>query len=147
LSIELKIKINLKDNSRRLGVMKYNIKPIKNEADYKETLRIIDEILDNNPEEGSDLYFTLDALSTLVEKYEVTHYPIPEPDPIEYIKFIMEQRGLKQKDLEQYIGPKSRVSEIMNRKRYFTLEQIYKLSRGLGVPVDLFVNSKMLNMG
>ncbi len=127
--------------------MKYEIKPIKNEVDYEEALRIIDETLDNNPEEGTDLYFTLDALSTLVEKYEAKHYPIPEPDPIEYIKFIMEQRGLKQKDLEQYIGPKSRVSEIMNRKRYFTLEQIYRLSRGLGIPVELFVNSKMLNIG
>lgn len=126
--------------------MDYVLKPIRNEADYKEALRIIDEILDQNPEEGTDLYFTLDAFSTLVEKYEAKNYPLPEPDPIEYIKFVMEQRGLKQKDLEKYIGPKSRVSEIMNRKRYFTLDQIYRLSKGLGLPVDLFINDKMISV-
>lgn len=73
--------------------MDYQIKPIKNEKDYENVLKIIDQILDENPQENSDLYYVLDAISTLIEMYESKHYPVPEPDPIEYIKFIMEQRG------------------------------------------------------
>ncbi|CAN5158689.1 DNA-binding protein [soil metagenome] len=126
--------------------MELVITPIASEKDYKNAIKTINEILDKNPEPGSEQEIVLDALSTLVEKYEQKYYPIPDPDPIEYIKFIMDQRGLKQKDLEQYIGPKTRVSEILNRKRYFTLEQIYKLSKGLGIPLAFFINAKVLNI-
>lgn len=120
--------------------MEIIIKPIISEQDYQHTLEMIDYLLDQNPQEGTEQYYQLDALSTLVEKYEAVHYPIPEPDPIEYLKFVMEQRGLKQKDLEKFIGPKSRVSEILNRKRYFTLEQVYKLWKGLGIPLELLIS-------
>lgn len=119
--------------------MKVNIKPIVSEADYKNALETIDKLLELNPSEGSNEYYILDTISTLVEKYEAKQYPLPDPDPIAYLKFIMEQRGLKQKDLEKFIGPKSRVSEILNRKRYFSLEQVYNLWKGLNIPLEVLV--------
>jgi HTH-type transcriptional regulator/antitoxin HigA len=119
--------------------MEIVIKPIVSEKDYQQTLEIIDSLLDKNPSENSYEFHVLDTLTTLVQKYEAVHYPVPDPDPIEYLKFVMEQRGLKPKDLVEYIGPKSRVSEILNRKRYFTLDQVYNLWKGLNIPLDVLV--------
>ncbi|WP_221389994.1 type II toxin-antitoxin system HigA family antitoxin [Dyadobacter sp. NIV53] len=120
------------------------ITPIKTESDYQNSLRRIDELLSANPEPYSELDDELDVISTLVHAYEQTHYTIPYPDPIDAIKYIMEEKGWKNKDLEPFIGPKSRVSEILNRKRYFTLQQIHNLHKHLGLPLEMFINEKVL---
>ena len=78
-------------------------------------------------------------LSILIEKYEETHYPIEMPDPIEAIKFKMEQMGMKQKDLAEIVGFTSRVSEILNRKRKLTLSMIRKLNTALHIPTEILV--------
>lgn len=122
------------------------IKPIKTEADYKAALVEIDRLLDLNPEPGSELDDRLEVITTLVHAYEQVHHPIAEPDPIEALKYIMEVKGLKNKDLEPYIGPKSRVSEILNRKRYFTLQQINNLHKAFQLPLEIFINEKAMNL-
>lgn len=120
------------------------VTPIRTEQDYQNALRRIDELLAMNPEPYSELDDELDVISTLVHAYEQAHYAIPYPDPIDAIKYLMEENGWKNKDLEQFIGPKSRVSEILSRKRYFTLQQIHNLHRHLGLPLEVFINEKAL---
>jgi HTH-type transcriptional regulator/antitoxin HigA len=120
------------------------VTPIKTETDYQNALRRIDELLGVNPEPYSELDDELDVISTLVHAYEQAHDPIPYPDPIDAIKYLMQENGWKNKDLEQYIGPKSRVSEILNRKRYFNLQQIHNLHRHLGLPLEMFINEKVM---
>ncbi|WP_439558073.1 helix-turn-helix domain-containing protein, partial [Dyadobacter sp.] len=113
------------------------------ESEYLNALQRIDELLALNPAPYSELDDELDIISTLVHAYEQMHDPIPYPDPIDAIKYLMEENGWKSKDLEQFIGPKSRVSEILNRKRYFTLQQIHNLHKHLGLPLEVFINDKM----
>ena len=120
------------------------VTPIRTELDYQNALRRIDELLGMNPEPYSELDDELDVISTLVHAYEQEHHPIPYPDPIDAIRYLMEENGWKNKDLEQFIGPKSRVSEILNRKRYFTLQQIHSLHKHLGLPLEVFINEKAL---
>lgn len=120
------------------------ISPIRTEQDYQAAIKRLDNLLDMNPEAGSGLDDELQVLTTLVQAYEQQHYAIDLPDPIDAIKYIMEENGWKNKDLEQFIGPKSRVSEILNRKRYFTLQQIYNLHKHLGLPLEIFINEKVL---
>lgn len=115
-----------------------SIKPIKTEADYEATLARVESLwgaLPNTPE-GDEL----EVLFVLVEAYETKHYPIAPPDPIEAIKFEMENRGLKRKDLEPYIGSRGRVSEVLNRKRRLSLEMICNLYKGLGIPLKSLVS-------
>src|SRR5581483_6193511 len=102
-----------------------NIKPIKTEKDYQKALKRLEIIFDARPgtKEGDEL----EILSVLIEKYEDKHYHIDAPDPIEAIKFRMEQMGYKQKDLAKIIGYKGRVSEILSRKRKLSLEMIRSL--------------------
>lgn len=119
------------------------VTPIKTALDYQNALKRIDELLILNPTPYSELDDELDVISTLVHAYEQTHSDIPYPDPIDAIKYLMEENGWKNKDLEQFIGPKSRVSEILNRKRYFTLQQIHNLHKHLGLPLEIFINEKM----
>lgn len=97
-----------------------DIKPIKTAKDYKQALVRLEQIFDARPstKEGDEL----EILALLIEKYEDERYPIETPDPIEAIKFRMEQMGYKQRDLENIIGYKGRVSEVLNRKRKLTLE-------------------------
>lgn len=120
------------------------ITPIRTESDYQQAMQRIDELLNLNPEPYSALDDELDVISTLVHAYEQAHHAIPYPDPIEAIKYLMEENGWKNKDLEPFIGPKSRVSEILNRKRYFTLQQIHNLHKHLGLPLEVFINEKAL---
>ncbi len=114
-----------------------NIKPIKNENDYQEALRRLELIFDakRGTIEGDEL----EILSILIDRYENEHFPIGMPDPIEAIKFRMEQMGMKQKDLAEALGFKSRVSEILNKKRKLTLDMIRKLSTTLNIPTDVLV--------
>ncbi len=75
----------------------------------------------------------------LVEVYEKQHYPIEAPDPIDFLNYVMETRGLARKDLEPYIGPRGRVSDILNRVRPLTLDMIRRLSAGLGLPAAVLI--------
>ena len=114
-----------------------DIRPIKTEADNELTLAEIERLFEANPDtpEGD----RLEVLVTLVEAYEDQHYSIPLPDPIEAIKYYMESRGLKRRDLEPYIGTRARVSEILNRKRPLTLTMIRKLHTGLGISAGVLI--------
>ncbi len=114
-----------------------NIYPIKTEKDYDKALERLEQIFD--AKQGTKKGDELEILSILIEKYEDEHYPIDLPDPIEAIKFRMEQLGLKQNDLAEIIGFKSRVSEILNRKRKLTLDMIRKLSEYLSIPTNVLV--------
>ncbi len=116
-----------------------NIKPIKTEQDYEQALSRLEVIFDaeiNTPESDE-----LEVLSILIEKYENEHFPIGLPDPIEAIKFRMEQMGYNQKDLAKMVGLKSRASEILNRKRKLSLEMIRLLHEGLKIPTEVLVQA------
>ena len=114
-----------------------NIKPVKTAKDYKQALVRLEQIFDAKPgtKEGDEL----EILAILIEKYEDKKYPIDAPDPIEAIKFRMEQLGYKQKDLENIIGYKGRVSEILNKKRKLTLEMIRKIHDALQISTEVLV--------
>ncbi|MGK5094269.1 hypothetical protein WDW89_19920 [Deltaproteobacteria bacterium TL4] len=113
------------------------IEPIKTEADYDKTLARIEKLMDAEADtpEGDEL----DVLVTLVEAYEKKHSPIASPDPVEAIKFRMEQLGLRQKDLEPFMGSSGRVSEILNRKRELTLSMIRILHAELNIPLESLI--------
>lgn len=115
--------------------MEYKV--IKNEKEYQKALNRLEKIFDakKGTKEGDEL----ELLALLIDKYEQEKYPIDLPDPIDAIKFRMEQLGYKQKDLALAIGLKSRVSEILNRKRKLTLDMIRKLSEVLSIPTDVLV--------
>ena len=114
-----------------------DIKPIKTEADYETALKDIDQLWKAEP--GTPEGDKLDLLITLVEVWEEKHYPIDPPDPIEAIKFRMEQQGLSRKDMEVFLGSRQRVSDVLNHKRGLSLNMIRKLHRGLGIPVDVLI--------
>ena len=116
-----------------------SIKPIKTEKDYQQALKRLEKIFDSRSgtKEGDEL----EILSMLIEKYEETKYPIDTPDPIEAIKFRMEQMNFNNKDLEKIIGSKSRVSEILNKKRKLTLDMIRKLNEALNIPTEVLVRN------
>jgi len=119
-----------------------NIKPIKNEQDYLDVLGTIESLMDAKP--NTPQMDELEVLTTLVEAYETQHYVIDAPDPIEAIKFRMEQEGLKQKDLIDIVGSKSRVSEVLNKKRKLTIEMIRNLHKQLHIPIEsLFLDYKI----
>ncbi len=114
-----------------------NIKPIRNKKDYQQALDRLELIFD--AKKGTEKGDELEILSILLYKYESENFPIGMPDPIEAIKFRMEQMGMKQKDLAEVVGFKSRVSEILNKKRKLTLEMIRKISSSLHIPTDVLV--------
>ena len=113
------------------------IKPIRTEADYNAALKEIDSLMmaEPNTPDGEKL----DVLVTLVEAYEAKHYPLDLPDPVEAIKFEMEQKGLTVKDLEPMIGKSNRVYEVLNYKRSLTLKMIWKLNQELGIPAESLI--------
>ena len=130
----------LTENMIRLMQIKYrimNIHPIKTENDYEKALERLEQIFDakKGTKEGDEL----EILSILIEKYEDELYPIDLPDPIEAIKFRMEQLGMKQNDLTEVIGFKSRVSEILNKKRKLTLDMIRRLNEYLSIPTNVLI--------
>ena len=114
-----------------------DVKPIKSDQDHSAALARIDALMDAGPDtrEGDEL----DVLVTLVEAYEHKHFPIGSPDPIEAIKFRMDQEGLGRKDLERYIGGRSRVSEVLSGKRPLSLSMIRRLHTGLGIPAEVLI--------
>ena len=112
-------------------------KPIKSEPEYDEALLALNELFDAEP--GTSKGDDLEILALIIEDYEKKNYPIPPPDPIEAIKFRMEQMKLKQKDLAKILGHKSRASEILNRKRKLTLKMIRKISKELNISTEVLV--------
>ncbi len=114
-----------------------DIRPIKTDADYQTALKEIESLFDaasDTPEADR-----LEVLTTLVEAYEDRKYNIPLPDPIEAIIYHMESRGLSRRDLEPYLGNRSRVSEILRRKRPLSIEMIRKLHAGLGISAGVLI--------
>lgn len=113
------------------------IKPIKTQRDYKAALRAIEPLMTakRNTPEGDKL----DVLVTLVEAYEARRFPLDLPDPVEAIKFVMEQRELTVKDLVPYIGQPNRVYEVLNHKRPLTMTMVWKLHKGLGIPAESLI--------
>ncbi len=116
-----------------------DIRPVHTETDYKAALREISALMELDPELGTPEGDRLDILTTLVQAYEVRHVKIDAPDPVEAIKFRMEQSGLTIKDLEPIIGKSNRVYEILNRKRPLTLAMIRRLNRQLGIPAQVLI--------
>ena len=115
--------------------MKLN--PIRSDLDLERALERIDELWGAKP--GTAKGDELDVLMLLVEKYEEEHVAIPDSDPIEAIKFLMEQNELSRIDLEPYIGARGRVSEVLNRKRNLTLPMIKRLHEGLKIPYESLI--------
>ncbi|MGM0479682.1 MAG: helix-turn-helix domain-containing protein [Bacteroidota bacterium] len=118
------------------------LKPIKNEKDYQNALERLEVIFDASIDtrEGDEA----EILSLLIENYENEHYPIEPPDPIEAIKIRMEELNMRQKDLVGIIGGKSRVSEILNRKKRLTVDMIRELERSLQISASVLVNNYQL---
>ena len=116
-----------------------NIKPIKTENDYKQALERLEIIFDAklNSAEGDEL----EVLGILIDQFENQNFPIGLPDPIEAIKFRMEQMGYNQTDLANIVGLKSRASEILNKKRKLSLEMIRQLHERLNIPTDVLIQT------
>ena len=116
-----------------------SIKPIKTKRDYQAALSRLEVIFDSKP--GTSEGDELEILGMLIDKYENEHFPVGFPDPVEAIKFRMEQMGYNQSDLAKVIGLKSRASEILNKKRKLTLEMIRQLHQRFGIPTDVLIQS------
>lgn len=113
------------------------LKPIRTKKDYQAALAEVSRLWDSSAK--SSMADRLDVLALLVEDYERRHFPIVDPDPIDFLQHVMESRGLSRKDLEPYIGPRGRVADILNRTRPLTLEMIRRLSAGLDLPTDVLI--------
>jgi HTH-type transcriptional regulator / antitoxin HigA len=113
------------------------LKPIRSEADYEKALAELGRLW--GAKAGTPAGDRLDVLATLIDAYEAEHHPIDPPDPIEAIKFRMEQQGLTRKDLEPLIGTRTRVAEVLNRKRSLSIGMIRRLHRGLGIPAEILI--------
>lgn len=118
-----------------------NIRPIRTRKDYNAALRELSAGFESEPEPGSEAGDRFEILATLVEAYEAQHFPIAAPDPIEAIRFRMEQGGLTVKDLVPSIGQPNRVYEVLNRKRALTIEMIRNLHRNLGIPAESLIGA------
>ena len=114
-----------------------DIQPIKTEKDYDAALQAIEELWDTK--EGTPEGDRLEVLITLVDAYEQKNHPIYPPDPVAAIEFHMDQNELTRVDLEQYIGTRARVSEVLNRKRGLSIEMIRNLHEGLGIPLESLI--------
>jgi HTH-type transcriptional regulator/antitoxin HigA len=123
-----------------------DIRPIRSEADYTAALREISAYFDHEPSPGTPDGDRFEILLTLVETYEAKHFPIGLPDPVEAIKFRMDQSGLTPKDLVPMIGRLNRVYEILNRKRPLTLSMIWRLHNTLGIPAECLIQPPKLRL-
>jgi HTH-type transcriptional regulator / antitoxin HigA len=113
------------------------LKPIRTEADYHNALAEIDRLWE--APEGCPEVDRLEILAILVEAYEKAHFPIEAPDPVAFIEYIMDSRGLTRKELEPYIGSRGRVADILNRTRPLTMTMIRRLASGLNLPVEVLI--------
>jgi len=113
------------------------IRPIKTKADYRAALKEVERLWDAEP--GTLAGDRVEVLVTLIEAYEARHFPIPAPDPIAAIEFMIEQKGLSRRELEAAIGSRGRVSEVLTRKRPLTLPMVRQLSALLDIPAEILV--------
>ena len=113
------------------------INPIKTAADYVSVLEEITGLLDVQENSGEE--DRLEVLSILVEAWEDKHHPIDPPDPVEAIKFRMDQQELSRRDMEAYLGKRQRVADVLNRKRPLSLTMIRRLNKGLGIPAEILI--------
>ena len=118
------------------------LRPIRTKKDHHAALMEIERLW-TAPAKSAEAD-RLDVLTLLVEQYERQHYPIADPDPIDFLRHVMEARGLARKDLEAYLGPRGRVSDIMNRTRPMTLDMIRRLADGLSLPADVLIKPYLL---
>ncbi len=117
--------------------MATELKPIRCEADYEAALEEAERLW--GAKSGTPEGDRLDVLATLIEVYEAKHYPMDPPDPVEAIRFRMEQRGLTRKDLEPMIGPRNRVADVLNRKRGLSIDMIRQLHEHLGISAEVLI--------
>lgn len=117
--------------------MATELKPIRNETDYAAALAEVERLW--GAKSGTPKGDRLDILATLIDAYEAQHYPMDPPDPIEAIKFRMEQQGLTRKDLEPIFGTRNRTSEVLNRKRSLSIEMIRNLHTQLGISAEVLI--------
>jgi HTH-type transcriptional regulator / antitoxin HigA len=114
-----------------------NLRPIRTKADYEWALRQVEQLW--GARSGTPAGDRLDILATLIDAYEEEHYPMPPPDPIEAIKFRMEQQGLTRKDLEGILGTRTRVAEVLNGRRGLSINMIRRLHEKLGIPAEVLI--------
>ena len=114
------------------------VKPIRSEADYEGALAEVERLW--GARSGTPEGDRLDVLATLIDAYESAHHPIDPPDPIEAIKFRMEQQALTRKDLEGVLGTRTRVAEVLNRRRGLSINMIRRLNQKLGIPADILIS-------
>ena len=119
--------------------MTAELKPIRTKADYKRALAEVERLW--GAKLGTPEGDRLDVLATLIDVYEAAQFPVDPPDPIEAIKFRMEQQGLTRKDLEPLIGTRTRVAEVLNRKRSLSIGMIRRLHKGLGISAEVLIRS------
>ena len=118
------------------------IRPIRTKREHQAVLKEIEALWD--APEGSPRADRLEVLVLLVEAFERAHYPVSDPDPIDFLQHIMEARDLSRRDLEPFIGSRARVAEVLNRVRPLTLEMIRRLATGLKLPADVLVRDYRL---
>jgi HTH-type transcriptional regulator/antitoxin HigA len=113
------------------------LRPLKTKRDYQAALKETDNLWSARP--GSRDADRLEVLVLLIQAYESVHYPVPDPNPIDFLHHVMEARGLSRKDLEPFIGSRARVAEVLNRIRPLSLEMIRRLATGLKIPADVLI--------
>ncbi|CEF53709.1 helix-turn-helix domain-containing protein [Acetobacter ghanensis] len=123
--------------------MTADLKPIRNEADYDAALEEVERLW--GAKSGTPDGDRLDVLATLIDVYEAKHHPIDPPDPVEAIRFRMEQQGLTRKDLEPMIGPRNRVADVLNRKRGLSIDMIRQLHDGLGISAEVLIRPSRMD--
>ena len=114
-----------------------DIRPLRTKRDYQAALKEAEALWDARA--GSRSADRLEVLVLLIQAYEAVHYPIPDPDPIDFLHHMMEARGLSRKDLEPFIGSRARVAEVLNRVRPLSLEMIRRLAVGLKIPAEVLI--------
>ena len=117
--------------------MRDELKPIRSDADYEVALATVEKLW--GAKAGTPAGDRLDVLATLIDAYEAEHYPMDPPDPIEAIKFRMEQLGLTRRDLEGIIGTRTRIAEVLNRKRALSIGMIRRLHARLGISAEVLI--------
>ena len=123
--------------------MANNLKPIRTKADYEAALAEVERLW--GAKRGTPKGDRLDVLDTLIDVYETKHYPMDPPDPVEAIRFRMEQQGLTRKDLEPMIEPRNRVADVLNRKRSLSIEMIRQLHDRLGISAEVLIRPSRLD--
>ncbi|MDK8875272.1 helix-turn-helix domain-containing protein [Paracoccus methylovorus] len=123
--------------------MATDLKPIRTEADYEDALAEVERLW--GAKSGTPEGDRLDVLATLIDVYEAKHYPMDPPDPVEAIRFRMEQQGLTRKDLEPMIGPRNRVADVLNRKRSLSIDMIRQLHARLGISAEVLIRPSRMD--